>query len=336
MDGIRGLRWVVLILIIATAAAAWSDADTTGNDRSVSPWFIYHGEDSIEDIRPRAETLKSISVLAGPPAEFVEQCHDLGVEVYLLVGGEGEDLATEAARRELIEGWLAWCGETGADGIDLDYEALEAEFHEPARALVREAAEALHGQDLSLSICVSYEMCTWQIPEEPRPGELQMRGWYDPAQIGQLCDVVRVMCYDMHSVSGSSVGPVSTRPWARDAMRFWMEHVPSEKLVMGLPTYGRDITMTMGRPTDSVYGPIPEVPEGTQLQRTWLPYEEINQYRYVDEDGVVHLFFASDAPSTRAHLFTAQELGIETIGFWRYGAVTDEQWTAVDEWLAGG
>ena len=46
-----------------------------------------------------------------------------------------------------------------------------------------------------------------------------------------------------------------------------------------------------------------------------------------------HLFYASDAASTRAHLRTAAELDLPTIGFWHLAAVTPDEWAAVREWL---
>ncbi len=304
--------------------------------RSLSPWFVYDGEASIDTVRAHADGLSSISVAGGTPAAFVASCHELGVEVYRLVGGDGEAFATAEARRQLISSWVEMLRQTGADGIDVNFESLDRRFREPFTALLREAAEALHAEGRLLAMSVSYEMCTRRAPEEPRPGDFEIDGgWYDPAVIGETCDMVRVMCYDMHSTSGASIGPVSTRPWARDAMRFWLQHVPRSNLVMGLPAYSREITMTLERPIASLYAPAPEVPEGTAVVRAWLPYEEINQYRYVGADGNLRVFFASDAASTRAHLLTATELGISTVGFWHFGAITAPEWAAVEEWLAG-
>jgi spore germination protein YaaH len=180
-------------------------------------------------------------------------------------------------------------------------------------------------------------MCTWRTPDEPNPGGAEIDGgWYDPAVIAETCDMVRVMCYDMHSVSGGGIGPVSTAPWARDAMRFWMRHVPRERLVMGLPAYSRDFSLTPERQAESIDAPTPQVAADTSLVRVWLPYEEITQYRYRDSDGIVHLFYASDEASTRAHLGTARELELDAIGFWHYAAVTPEQWAAVRQWLEEG
>ena len=201
--------------------------------------------------------------------------------------------------------------------------------------LLRETARELRAAGKELCMCVSYVMCTWRsnaVPVDDAEADID-GGWYDAAVIGKTCDRVRVMCYDMISASSTVVGPVSTTPWARDAMRFWMRHVPKERLVMGLPAYSRDFAMTAKREAASVYAAAPELPPGHPARCLWLPYEAIHQYRYSDTDGVEHVFFASDALSTRYHLRAAEELGLRTVGFWHYDAVPPETWQTVLGWV---
>jgi hypothetical protein len=332
-----GLVWgsaavVILLLGSAVSGAQYKPGKPT---RAVSPWFVYQGEQSIQQLKPNADIISSISVCGGCPREFVDQCHGLGITVYILKGGhDGKVFETPAARRELIQSYLDQCRVTGADGIDLDFESLDKRCRNSYSDLLREASRTFRAAGKRLSMCVSYIMCTWRTADGPTPGGADIDGgWYDPAVIAETCDLVRVMCYDMHSVSGGGIGPVSTSPWARDAMRFWMQHVPREKLVMGLPAYSRDFAMAPQRQAVSVYAPMPQVAADTSLVRVWLPYEEVTQYRYTDSDGIVHLFYAGDEASTRAHLRTAAELELNAIGFWHYAAVTPEQWSAVREWI---
>ena len=78
------------------------------------------------------------------------------------------------------------------------------------------------------------------------------------------------------------------------------------------------------------------MPEGTDIERVWLPYEQINTYRYLDEKGCLHFFFASDDISTRAHLETVEKLNISGIAFWHYQAVTPKTWKVVRDWHKRG
>lgn len=335
------VAFVTLAAALCLLASSTCLADeAAGQARKVSPWFIYQGEGSIDLLRPHAQYLSSISVCGGCPKPFVDQCHELGIGVYLLIGIEGKDgaqFSTPDKRQELIAYYLQRCRDTGCDGIDLDYESLDRACRDNYSALLREVSTAFHNEGLKVSTCVSYIMSTWRTGESPEHGAGEIDGgWYDPAVIGETCDLVRVMCYDMHSTSGLSLGPVSTAPWARDAMRFWMQHVSAERLVMGLPAYSRDFAMKAFPEPDSLYAPAPVLPEGTQVRRIWLPYQGIYQYQYADANGVPHIFLASDGASTRAHLSNAAELGLPTVGFWHFGAVTEEAWAAVREWVGGG
>jgi len=337
-SGARNLvTWTgfLAILILGTALAGGQDK-AEKLERTVSPWFIYQGEASIQQLKPNADIISSISVCGGCPRAFVDQCHALGIDVYLLKGGhDGAVFEGPSARRELIRSYLDECRATGADGIDLDFESLDKKHRGSYSELLRDADQAFGEAGKKLSMCVSYVMCTWRSVAGPKPGSDDIDGgWYDPAVIGETCDIVRVMCYDMHSPSaGGAVGPVSTAPWARDAMRYWSHYVPPRNLVMGLPAYSRDFAMTSRASVESVYAPLPPIGADRSLKRFWFPYEQISQYHYTDSNGILHLFFASDELSTRAHLSTACELDLKRVGFWHYGAVTAKEWQEVRKWV---
>lgn len=325
-------------LVLSTLLTACSTfAQPQG--RHLSPWVVYQGEGTIDALRAHADAIKSISVCGGPPKAFVDQCHELGIEVYFLVGiggHDGDQFSTPEKRTELVAGYLQRARDHGYDGIDMDYESLDRSCRDDYSALLREITQAFHADGRKVTMCVSYIMSTWRTSGEAPgpPGEID-GGWFDPAVVGQICDQVRVMCYDMISPSGGAVGPVSTKPWARDAMAFWATHTPIDRLVMGIPAYSRDFKLVYGRTADSLYGPVPQVPEGTDVRKIWMPYEQIHQYQYADADGVMHVFYASDEASTKAHLETAAELGISAISFWHFGAVTPESWDVVNAWLKG-
>ena len=51
------------------------------------------------------------------------------------------------------------------------------------------------------------------------------------------------------------------------------------------------------------------------------------------EDAAPHIFYASDAQSTRAQLETVEELDLPAIGFRHFSSVDDATWAAIRAWL---
>jgi spore germination protein YaaH len=51
------------------------------------------------------------------------------------------------------------------------------------------------------------------------------------------------------------------------------------------------------------------------------------------ENAVPHVFYASDAESTKAHLETIDELNLPALGFWHFSSVDENIWKAVRDWL---
>ena len=146
--------------------------------------------------------------------------------------------------------------------------------------------------------------------------------FHDPAVLNTTCDLVRVMCYDMYFAPGidkpelkhrddcMGIGPTSNYLWTREAMLFWMKHIPNDKLVMALPAYANDYAVTGGIKGRQIYQSVPDSINGILPSPIWLCYEKVNMYLYDGTDGNRHLFYASDARSTEALLELADELGI--------------------------
>jgi spore germination protein YaaH len=302
-------------LLIANRAAA---AETV---KSIHTWLYYKDAKTIEQLKPHADLIASVSLFGEPTREFVEQCHKLGVQTYRLVSGRPTAFDTPEHSRATIDKYLNDCRELNLDGIDLDYEGLPAKHRRAYAAFIGELSKKLHADGKKLSICVTYTPGMQQEPSDV--------GFYDPKTIAASCDLIRVMCYDKHFASSPGHGPTSTAPWARAAMKFWLAHVPREKLVMGMPAYSNDYDLRPGQRGRQVDRPRPAVPKGGKAERSWRPFERIHVYRYQDAAGHVRVFYASDAKSTAAHLETFRKLRLAGFGFWHHAGVTPETWQVV-------
>lgn len=162
-------------------------------------------------------------------------------------------------------------------------------------------------------------------PVTPAARREKGMGFIDPHAVAPMVDHFHAMTYDMFCPPSPYIGPTSTAPWARDAMRALVSMVPVHKLMMGLPTYSIDWDVT--DPTrsrcvsDAAF--LAEKEKISPIGRGWCYYWDVGLIRYTDEAEHAHMIYVSDARSTRSHLETANALDLAGVFFWVLGGQED-------------
>ncbi len=336
-DGCCGF---IVLLAFVLGSVAFAGVPQRGGQKGrkqVATWIVYKEEKDIDRIRQNSDIIDSLSVFGNPPRQFIDRCHELDIEVYRAVSGNASAFDAPERAQATLEKYVRACRVDGYDGIDLDFEHLDPALQDKYSDFLRMTSSGLHRINKKLSHCVGF----YPGMELNPPRKI----FYDPKVVAETCDMIRVMCYDMYWAPGrgdpklvdrpdtQGIGPTSSFPWARAAMKFWLERAPRGKLIMGLPAYSNDYALSLKGRGKQVYAASPQVAAGTQLQKAWLWYERLPVYLYADMDGTHHLFYASDAESTKAHLETVDDLDLPGIGFWHFGSVGESTWNLVREWL---
>jgi spore germination protein YaaH len=328
------LFFVLAFFLVPCLPARAESARAPKGRKRIDTWLVLEEEKGFERIERYADMLHSLSVFGDASKEFIDRCHQLHIEVYQGVSGGASAVDTPAHQQATIEKYVQACKAQGYDGIDLDFEHLDPSLQAAYSEFLRRASSALHRAGKKMSQCVN---CF------PTPDWNRSRGtFYDPKVLGRTCDLIRVMCYDLYYAPGrrdpklldradtQGVGPASTYVWARNGMRFWLGQVPRRKLVMGLPAYSNDYALSLSGGGNQIYASKP--PTQGASQKTWLWYERLALYLYLDKD-VPHVFYASDAESTKAHLETVDELKLPAFGFWHFSSVDEATWEAIRAWM---
>lgn len=292
--------------------------------KGVDPWYIYKSGNSFADIEPLKDIIRSLSIFGNPPKEFIDECHRNNILVYHAVGySDNKAIDSPDKIKKISDEYVNFCKLNGYDGIDLDFEHLDPDFQDSYSEFLKELSTRLHTAGKKLSHSIGFP---------PTKGHQR---FYDPKVIAETCDLVRVMCYDMHYAPdrADGIGPTSDYSWTKEGMVNWAKYVPVNKLVMALPAYSNDYTMTAGGGGKQVYAAVPDSVNGTLQPPLWQPYERLNIYLYNDFNDRTHLFYASDWKSIKSLLEISDELKINNIGFWHFSSVDPKIWKVVGEWI---
>jgi len=145
---------------------------------------------------------------------------------------------------------------------------------------------------------------------------------YDYFRIADRADRVFVMAYDQHWSTGTA-GPVASLSWCRGVMNYAMSAVPYEKLVMGIPLYGR-----------AWYNRNESCSISAGQART-LMMKKNAMSEYTPENGIKITFSDSDVivfydniEATKEKLMLYRGY-VNSVGFWRLGMDRPELWEEI-------
>ena len=210
-------------------------------------------------------------------------------------------------RREFIADLIA--ATRNYDGLNIDLEYVTARNSAVFESFLRELRAGLPRNKM-FTICVP-----------ARTGKLRGEDAYDYDRLTPLVDRVFVMAYDEHW-SGSRPGSVASIAWCRRVADYSMRAIGPEKLVMGLPFYGR----AWGDYSPSralIHSSIENIIRDHNI--TDIRYDNgVPTFTY-NKNVSIRLFY-EDTYSLVTRMNMYKSMGINAIGFWRLGQETTDVW----------
>jgi len=193
------------------------------------------------------------------------------------------------------------------DGLQIDFENI------PARA-----GDSFHSFLAELRAALGNKMFTIALPARFRKINDDV---FDYEKITPLVDRVLVMAYDEHW-STSAPGPIASLSWCKRVADYSLRIIGKEKLIMGLPFYGR----AWGSPNPSqayLYTGIERIINENNVADIKRD-NGIPTFEY--EIPVNVKVYYEDEYSLSARMEMYREMGIASIGFWRLGQETPAVW----------
>jgi spore germination protein len=202
------------------------------------------------------------------------------------------------------------------DGIDIDYEQLQAGERDVYSSFLRELAQPLHDRGKLLSSGV--------YAKESEPGPDPHNIAQDYAAIGAVCDQVRVQTFEYH-YEDSDPGSIAPLDMVEQSVAFAVTAIPAHKIIFGAMLLGYDwlvdgkgVTVSYERATSLASEYRAEIRhEGSGGSPT---------FTYTSADESPHEVWFEDAGSTHAKLAMVDKYDLGGVFFWRLGGEDPATW----------
>jgi spore germination protein YaaH len=229
---------------------------------------------------------------------MVVKCDSRSLTYFTLLPGSAE-------RKALVVDLVA--AARNFDGLQIDFENI------PQRSL-----ESFHSFLAELRAALGNKMFTVALPARFRKINDDI---FDYAKIMPMVDRILVMAYDEHW-STSAPGPIASLSWCKRVADYSLSVIGKEKLIMGLPFYGR----AWGSPNPSqayVYTGIERIMNENNVAEIRRE-NGIPTFEYKVPVSVKVYYDDEYSLSARMEMYRA--IGITSIGFWRLGQETPAVW----------
>lgn len=210
------------------------------------------------------------------------------------------------------------------DGINIDLENLTYEDRHALTQLARLLKNKLAPKGKTVSIAVG---------SVDKPLTSGWKSAYDLKALGQIVDYVIIMAYDQHWQT-SGPGPISGLDWVKKQLDYMVTEAPKDKLVLGLPFYGR--IWTNGQNGGGIW--YKDILKAAQDNKANIEYHQIYRVpftKYTKADGSIKEIWFEDARSLQEKICLVNTYGLKGVAAWRLGQEDTSIWQNFSLWLNG-
>ena len=227
--------------------------------------------------------------------------------------------------------------EYALDGLNIDLQNINKDDRAAFVSFISQLREVMP-QGTTLTVCVA---------ANPYGTDLGWQGGYDYAELAMHCDCVFMMTYD-EAYNGGSAGPVASYKFIENSIKYGLKHVPADKLMLGIPFYGRYWTNTVQGSAWTVSdieflisqtGSKPWYDEKNECARVTITvgkHDNLTTWGGAKLTPGVYDVWYENARSFERKLSLVQEYDIRGVGCWALGQEPAWLWDSFSVWLGGG
>jgi spore germination protein YaaH len=201
-------------------------------------------------------------------------------------------------------------------GVQIDFESISRDDRDMFFSFLSDLKKTISPKTLSIAV----------------PARMKrIQDCFSYREVSSIVDRVFIMAYDEHW-SGSAPGPVASTDWCDKVADYAVTAVPADRLVMGIPFYGRswqnkkhdralrfmtaqDLMKTNNEELKPIEGPDPG-------------------FEFEDEVKVTVYYETPKSLMNKARIY--KEAGVRGIGFWRVGQEPREIWDLLSKEISEG
>lgn len=221
----------------------------------------------VYEVEGGGDIVAKVDLDRGVWEDLLDEADDERVEVIPTIAwfdGEGIHavLSDRRARNNLIDDIEDLVDDNNFDGINIDFENKWAETIDHYSRFLKDLNRALGRDTLT---------CTVEARMRPEhrwrnvPRTIEYANDYEA--INDHCDIVELMTYDQQRADlyfndqrkGLPYNPVADIDWVEHVLEFAIEDIDADKIMLGVPTYGRAYDVTVASEWYRDYTPVASV-----------------------------------------------------------------------------
>ena len=300
--------------------AEWWATDTSSFNS------LYNNKDVIKTIAPFWATLEEDGTITDRGGNdhdsVVDFAHKNNVSVLLLVNNAKQQgnnspihsiLATPSLRAKAIDSMEAYVKKYKLDGINVDFEMVDAQDRDNLSAFMQELSARLKPQGYLISIDV--------FPKQDESNDVSIA--YDYAQLAKYADKIILMTYDNHG-TWSSAGPIADIDWVEKNLKYALKFIPKNKLYIGLAAYGYDWS---SKGVESLeYKAITKLTQDFNSPAVWDNSSKSPHFDYTDSNGIKHQVWFENSESLKYKINLVTKYDIAGAAMWKLGEEDPSSW----------
>ena len=272
---------------------------------------------------------------------YVNTVHDKGIRVVPFLSNHWDrESGKNALNRvgQLSNEIAAAVERYNLDGVNVDIENVTHKERDQYTELVRQLrAKIPDGKEVSVAVAAN-----------PKGWNTGWHGSYDYRQLGEIADHLFIMSYDEH-YQGGEAGPVASLPFVESSVQYALkQQVPSSKIVLGIPFFGR--LWAADGSTKGLGVSINRVEDIISKYNGKVTYSETSrspavEFTLTDSDSLTvtgkklppgdYIIWYENSSSIKEKLALVDKYDLKGAGNWSSGQETRDVWSYYDLWLNG-